>query len=175
MILEIQFSSLAQSCLTLCDPMDCSTPGFPNHYQLPELTQTYVHHEGGAIQPSHALSSPSPLAFIFPSNRVFSNELVFHIRWPKYWSFSLSISPSNEYSRLISFRMDWLDLLIGPRDIGDTGSINGMGKQIRNFSNCFLPILFCPCQFTKLCLSIRSQPTLNVISKEHVIIFLTKL
>ena len=128
MILEIQFSSLAQSCLTLCDPMDCSTPGFPNHYQLPELTQTYVHHEGGAIQPSHALSSPSPLAFIFPSNRVFSNELVFHIRWPKYWSFSLSISPSNEYSRLISFRMDWLDLLIGSRDIGDTGSINGMGK-----------------------------------------------
>ena len=91
--------------------MDCSPPGFPIYYQLPELTQPYVHHVGGAIQPSHPLSSPSPLAFICPSNRVFFNELVFHIRWPKYWNFSLSISPSNEYSGLISFRMDWLDLL----------------------------------------------------------------
>ena len=88
--------------------MDCSMTGFPVHHQLPEFTQTHVHQVGDAIQLSHPfLLQPS----IFPSIRVFSNELVFHIRWPKYWSFSFSISPSNEYSGLISFRMDWLDLL----------------------------------------------------------------
>ena len=102
-----QFSSVAQSCSTLCDPMDCSTPGLLVHHQLLELTQTHVHWVGDAIQPSHPLSSAS----IFPSIRVFSNELFLYIRWPKYWSFSFSISPSNEYSGLISFGMDWLDLL----------------------------------------------------------------
>ena len=84
--------------------MDCSTPGFPVHHQLPELTQTHVHRVGDAIQPSHPLSSPSP-----PAIRVFSKESVLCIKWPKYWSFS--ISPSNEYSGLISFRTDWFDLL----------------------------------------------------------------
>ena len=100
----VQFSSVAQSYLTVCDPMDCTTPGLPVHHQLPEFTQTRVHWVGDAIQPSilcrHLLLLPS----IFPSITVFSNESVLHIRWPKYWSFSLSIS-------LISFRMDWLDLL----------------------------------------------------------------
>ena len=91
--------------------MDCSTPGFPVHHQLLELAQTHVHRVSDAIQPSHPLSSPSPLPSIFPSIRVFSNESVLNIRWPKYWSFSFSISPSNEYSGLISFRMFWLDLL----------------------------------------------------------------
>ena len=92
--------------------MDCSTPGFPVHHQLPELTQTHVHCVGDAIQPSHPLSSPSPPAFnLTPSTRVFSSESVLHIRWLKDWSFSFSISPSNEHSELISFRMDWLDLL----------------------------------------------------------------
>ena len=105
------FSSVAQSCLTLCDPMDCSTPGLPVHHQLLVFAQTHVHQVGDAIQPSHPLSSPSPPASIIPSIRVFSNESGLHIRWPKYWSFSFSISPSNEYSELISFRMDWLDLL----------------------------------------------------------------
>ena len=108
---KIQFSSVAQSCPTLCDPVDCTLPGFPVHHQLPEPTQTHVHRVSDAIQPSHPLSSPSPLPSIFPSFRVFSNESVLDIRWPKYWSFSFSISPSNEYSGLISFRMDWLDLL----------------------------------------------------------------
>ena len=99
---------VALSCLTLCNPIDCIMTGFPVHHQLPEFTQTHVHQVGDAIQLSHPfLLQPS----IFPSIRVFSNELVFHIRWPKYWSFSFSISPSNEYSGLISFRMDWLDLL----------------------------------------------------------------
>ena len=78
---------------------------------LLEFTQTQVHSVGDAIQSSHPLLSPSPLAFNFSSIRVFSNELALCIRWPKYWSFSFSISPSNEYSGLISFRMDWLDLL----------------------------------------------------------------
>ena len=108
---SVQFSSVAQSCLILFDPMDCSKPGFPVHHQLPGLTQTHVHRVSDAIQPSHPLSSPSPPPSIFPSIRVFSNESVLRIRWPKYWSFSFSISPSNEYSGLISFRMAWLDLL----------------------------------------------------------------
>ena len=108
---SVQFSSVAQSCPTLCDPMNCSMPGLPVHHQLTELTQTYVHRVGDAIQPSHPLSSPSPLALIPPSIRVFSNESNLHIRWPDFWSFSFSISPSNEHPGLVSFRMDWLALL----------------------------------------------------------------
>ena len=109
------FSSVAQSCLTPCDPMDCSTTGLPVHRQLPEFPQTTVHQVGDAIQPSHSLSSPPPPVFnvslqSFPI-RVFFSESALLIMWPKYWSFSFSISPSNEHPELISFRMDWLDLL----------------------------------------------------------------
>ena len=95
------FSSVTQSCLTLCDPMDCSTPGFPIHHQLPELAQTHVHQVSDTIQPSHRLSPLLLLTSIFSSIRVFPNESVLCIRWPKYGSFSFSISPSNEYSGLI--------------------------------------------------------------------------
>jgi len=91
--------------------MDCSTPGLSVHHQLLEFTQTHVLWVRDAIQPSHSLLSPLLPPSTFISIRVFSNESVLHIRWPKYWSFSFSISPSNEYSGLISFRMDWLDLL----------------------------------------------------------------
>ena len=91
--------------------MDGSRPGFPVHHQLPEFTQTRVHWVGDAIQPSHPLSPLLLPPLIFPSTRVFSNESVLRIRWPKYGNFSFSISPSNEHSGLISFRMDWLDLL----------------------------------------------------------------
>ena len=91
--------------------MNRSTPGLPVHHQLPEFTQTHVHRVGDAIQPSHPLSSPSPPASIFPSIRLFYNASALCIRWPKYWSFSFSVSPSNEHPGLISFRMDWLDLL----------------------------------------------------------------
>ena len=110
--ISVQFNSVAQSCLSLCDPMNCSMPGLPVHHQLPELSQTRVHRVGDAIQPSHPLSSsPSTSTSIFPSMGVFLNKSLLRIRWPKYWSFSFSISPSNEHSGLISFRMDWLDLL----------------------------------------------------------------
>ena len=108
---SVQFSSVAHLCLTLCNPMDCSTPGFPVHLQLPELAQTHVHRVGDALQTSYPLCPLLLLSSVFPSVRVFSNELFLRIRWPKYWSFSFSISPSNEYSGLISFRIDWLDLL----------------------------------------------------------------
>ena len=91
--------------------MDCSTPGLPVHHQLMEFTQTHVHPVSDAIQPSHPLSSPSPPTPIPPSIRVFSNESTLRMRWPKYWSFSFSIIPSKEHPGLISFRMDWLDLL----------------------------------------------------------------
>ena len=106
-----QFSSVGQSCLTLCDPMNCSTPGLAVHHQLPAFTQTHVHRVSDAIQPSHPLSSPSPPAPKPPRIRVFSNESTLRMRWPKYWTFNLSIRPSNEHPGLISFRMDWLDLL----------------------------------------------------------------
>ena len=106
-----QFSAVTQLCLTLCNPIDCSMPGFPVHHQLQELTQTHVQPVSDAIQPSHSLPSPLLLPSTFPSIRVFSNESVLHIRWPKYWICSFSISPSNEYSGLMSFRFDWIDLI----------------------------------------------------------------
>ena len=108
---SVRFSSVTQSFLTLFDPLDCSMPGLPVHHPLPEFTQTHVHRVSDAIQPSHPLSSPPPPAFSHSQLRVFYNESVLCIRWPKYWSFSFSVSPFNEYSGLISFRMDWFDLL----------------------------------------------------------------
>ena len=109
--LLFQFISVAQSCLTLCDPMNRSTPGLPVYHQLPEFTQTHIHR---SVMPSSHLILCRPLLLlpsIPPSIRVFSNKSALHIRWPKYWSFSFSISPSNEHPGLISFRMNWLDLL----------------------------------------------------------------
>ena len=105
------FCSVAKPYLTLCDPMNCSTPGFPVLHYSPEFTQTPVHWVDDAIKPSHPLSPLLLLPSIFPSIRVFSNESALHIRWPKYWSFSFTTSPSNEYSGLISFKIDWFDLL----------------------------------------------------------------
>ena len=102
----IQFSSVSQSCLTLCNPMNCSTPGLPVYHRLPESINS--------VMASNHLILRHPLLLppsIISSIRVFSSESVLHIRWPKYWSFSFNISPSNENSGLISFRMDWLDLL----------------------------------------------------------------
>ena len=100
-----------QSCPTLCDPMNRSTPGLSVHHQLPESTQTHVHCVGDAINHLILCHPLLILPSIFPRIRAFSNESALCIRWPKYWSFSFNISPSNEHPRLISFRMDWLDLL----------------------------------------------------------------
>ena len=105
------FSSVAQSCPTLCDPMNCSTPGLPitNSWSLLKLMSIKL------MMPSNHVILSCPLLFlpsIFPSIRVFSNESLLRIRWPNYWSFSFNISPSNDYSGLISFRIDWLDLLV---------------------------------------------------------------
>ena len=110
-IRAVQFSSVSQSCPTLCDPMNRSTPGLPVHHQLPEFTQTHIHRVSDAIQPSHPLASLLLLPSIPPSIRLFSNESTLRMRWPKYWSFSFSIIPSKEIPGLISFKMDWLDLL----------------------------------------------------------------
>ena len=103
---SVQFSSVVQLCPTLCDPMNCSTPGLPVHHQLLEFTQTHVHQVSDAIKPSHPLSSPSP-----PVPNPSQNESTLRMRWPKYWSFSFSIIPSKEIPGLISFRIDCLDLL----------------------------------------------------------------
>ena len=104
----LQFSSVQ----SLCNPMNRSMPGLPVHHHLLEFTQIHVHRVRDAIQPSHPRSSPSPPAPNPPSIRVFSNESTLGMRWPKYWSFSFSIIPSKEIPGLISFRMDWLDLLV---------------------------------------------------------------
>ena len=133
---DIQFISVAQSCPTLCDPMDCSMPGFPVHQQLPEPTQTHIHHVGDAIQVFHPLSSPSP-AFNTSQHQGLSNESVLRIMWPKYWSFSFSISPSNEYSGLISFNMDSLVLLV----------VHGTLKSLLQYHNSKASILRCSALF----------------------------
>ena len=112
-ITPVQFSSVQFSCSVMsdfCDPMNHSMPGLPVHHQLPEFTQTHVHRVGEAIQP--ILCRPLLLLPPIPPRiRVFSNESTLHKRWPRYWSFSFSMSPSNEHPGLVSFRMDWLDLL----------------------------------------------------------------
>ena len=135
MSLLLQFSSVAQSCPALCNSMDCSTPGFPVVHQLPELLK-FMSIE--LVMPSNHLILCHPLLLlpsIFPSIRVFSNESVLRIRWPKYWS--LSISPSNEYSGPISFRMDWLDLL----------AVQGTFKSLLQYHSSKASILWCSVLF----------------------------
>ena len=118
--------------------MNRSTPGLPVHRQLPEFTQTHVHQVGDAIQPSHPLSSPFPPA-PNPSNiRVFSNESTLRMRWPKYWSFNFSISPSKEHPGLVSFRMDWLHLL----------AVHGTLKSLLQHHSSKASILWCSAFFT---------------------------
>ena len=132
------FSSVTQSCPTLCDPMNRSIPGLPVHHQLPEYTQTHVHRVSDAIQPSHPGSSPLLLPPIPPSIRVFSNESTLCMRWPKYWSFSFSIIASKEIPGLISFRMDWLDLL----------AVQGTLKSLLQHHSSKASILQCSAFFT---------------------------
>ena len=135
---NIQFSSVAQSCPTLCDPMNRSTPGLRVHHQPPEFTQTHVHRVSDAIQPSHLLSSHLLLTPIHPSIRVFSNESTLRMRCPKYWSFSFSIIPSKEIPGLISLRMNWLDLL----------AVQGTLKSLLQHHSSKASILRCSAFFT---------------------------
>ena len=131
-----QFRSVAQSCPTLCNPMDCSTADFPVHHQLPELTHMSIE----SMMPSNHLILCHLLLLlpsVIPSIKIFSNESVLCIRWPKYWSFSFSISPSNEYSGLISFRMDWLDLL----------AVQGTFKSLLQHHSSKASILWCSAFF----------------------------
>ena len=110
-MIGLQFSSVAQLCLTLCNPMNCSTPGLPVHHQLPDFTQNQSIE---SVMPSSHLILCRPLLLLLPtppSIRVFSNESTLHMRWPTYWSFNFNISTSNEHPGVISFRMEWLDLL----------------------------------------------------------------
>ena len=135
--LSVQFSSVAQSCPTLWDPMDCSTPGFPGHHQLPKLAQTHVHRVSDAIQSSHPLSSPSPPAFNLSQHQGLFQWISSSHRRPKYQSFSFSISPSNEYSWLISFRMNWLNLL----------AVQGTPKSLLQYHSSKASVLWCSAFF----------------------------
>ena len=141
----VQFSSVALLYLTLCNPMKCSMPGFPVHHQLPEPTQTHVHRVSDAIQPFHLLLFPSPLAFNLSQHQGLFVESVLRIRWPKYWSFSFSISPSNEYSGLISSRMAWLDLLAVHRTLKSLLQHHSSKASILRCSAFFIVQLSHPC------------------------------
>ena len=132
------YSSVAQSCPTLCNPMDCSTPGSPVHHQHLEVAQIHVHWVDAAIQPSHPLQSPSSPALNLSQHQGLSKESVLRIRWPKYCSFSFSIRPSNEYSGLISFRMDWLDLLT----VQGTLKESSPTPQFKNINSSVLSLLY---------------------------------
>ena len=135
LLIKGQFSSVALLCPTLCDPMNHSTPGLPVHHQLLESTQTHAHWVGDAIEPSHPLSSPSPPAPNPSQHQGFFNELILHMRWPKYWSLSVSISPSNEHPGLISFRLDWLDLLVvqGTQESSPTPQFKSINSSVLSF------------------------------------------
>ena len=121
--------------------MNGSTPGLPVHHHLPEFTQTHVHRVSDAIQPSHPLFAPSPPAPSPPSIRVFPNESILHMRWPKYWSFSFSSIPSKEHPGLISFKMDWLDQnSCSPRDSQESSPT----PQFKSINSSVLSFLHSP-------------------------------
>ena len=134
----IQFSSVQFSHSVMSDRIIRSTPGLSVHQHLPEFTQIHIHRVHDAIQPSHLLSSPFPLAPVPPSIRVFSNESTLHMRWPKYWSCSFSIIPSKEIPGLLSFRMDWLDL----------PAVQGTLKSLLQHRSSKASILWCSALFT---------------------------
>ena len=137
-LFTVQFSSVAQSCLTLCDPMNHSMSGLPVHHQFPQFTQTHVHRVSDAIQPLILCRLLLRLPPIPPSIRVFSNESTLPMRWPEYWSFSFSIIPSKEIPGLISFRMDWLDLL----------AVQGTLKSLLQHHSSEASIILCSAFFT---------------------------
>ena len=163
---NISFSccSVTQSCLTLCDPIDCSTPGLPVIYHLPEPAQAHVQSQW--CHPNHLVLC-HPLLLVpstFPSIRVFSNESAPCIRWPKYWSFTFSISPSNEYSGLISFRMDWLDLLAVQRTLKSLLQHHSSKASIFRHSAFFVVQLSHPYMTTGKSIALTKQTFVDKVS-----------
>ena len=157
-LMTLQFSSVAQSYPTLCDPMNCSTPGLPVHHQYPKFTQTHVHRVCDAIQPSHPLSSPSPA----PNPSQHQNRFQWvssHLRCSKYWSFSFSVIPSKEIPGPISFRMDWLDLL----------ATQGTLKSLLQHHSSKASILLCSAFFmVKWYLRFTGQDEINYLNQFHL-------
>ena len=141
---HIQFSSVTQLCPTVCNPMDCSMPGSPVHHQLPELAQTHVHRVSDTIQPSHPLSPSSPPPLNLSHHQGLFQWVGSFLRWPEYWSFSFSMSPSREYSGLISFRIDWFDLLAVRRTLKSLSQHHNLKKSILCISAFFMVQLLYP-------------------------------
>ena len=156
-ISSVQFSSVSQSCLTLCDPKDCSTPGLPVHHQLLELAQNHVHWVSDATNHLILCRPLVLLPSIFPRIRVFSNESVLCTKWPKYWSFSFSISPSSEYSGLISFRIDWFDLLAVQRTLKSLLQYHSTKASILQCSAFFMVQLSHPYMTTGKTIALTRQ------------------
>ena len=160
--MQYQFSSVAQLCLTLSDPMNPSMPGLPVHHQLPELTQTHSDSRPSSQSCHPAISSSViPFSSSLQSFPVFSNESALHIRWPKYWSFSFNISPSNEHPGLISFRMDWLDLL----------GVPGTLKSLRQHHSSKASILQCSAFFTVQLSHPYTGKTIALVGKVMPLLF----
>ena len=143
-LLLLMYCSVTKTRLTLCSPVDCSAPGFPVLHCLLEFAQTHVHWVSNVIQPSHPLLSPSPPALILSRQQGLPNESVPHIRWPKYWSFSFSKNPSNEYSGLISFRISWFELLAVQRTLKILLPHYSSKESVLWCSAFFMVQLLCP-------------------------------
>ena len=137
---SVQFSSVTQPCPTLCNPMNCSTPGLPVHHQLPEFIQTHVHRVGDAIQPSYPLSSTSPPTLNPSQHQRFSNESTLCMRWPKYWSYSFSIIPSKEIPGLISSQNGLVGSPCSPRDSQESSPT----PQFKSINSLVLSLLHSP-------------------------------
>ena len=135
--------SVTKLCPALCNPMDCSMPGFPVLYYLPDFVLIHVHWVRDDIQPSHPLSPLPLLISIFPSIMVFSNEFNLHVKWTKYWTFSFSINPSNKYSRLMSFRID-TDWLVSSPCIPRDSQESSPASQFESIYSSALSLLYGP-------------------------------
>ena len=179
-IVSVQFSSVAQSCPTLCNPMDCSTPGLPVHHQLPEFIQTHAHWVSDAIQPSHPLLSPSLPVFNLSQHQGLFKWISSSHHWPKYWSLSFIISPSNEHSGLMSFGMGWLNLLAVQGTLKSLMQHHSSKASILWCSAFFMGIdtyIFClslPYRFTSLsvCMYLCSKKYLKPNTGSHVFKYL---
>ena len=150
-------TSAPQSCPTHFDLMDCSTPGFSVHHQFPELVQTHVHRVTDAIQPPHLLSSPSPLGFNLSQYQGLFQRVSSSYQVAKDWSFSFSISPSNEYSGLVSFRIDWFDLLAVQRTLKSLLRYHGLKASVLRCSAFFMVQLSHPYMTTGKTIALTRQ------------------